>query len=689
MSINNRKYIQSTGSLLARLNEESNSNPNNIYNLPNKQIQKQPTSYNNQQNNNYNRSQGNQIQYQQQQNGTYTNMAQYSTAPHQHNMFGNGFNPNNQNPIYGNLPQQLPQQAVAAASQLYNKLNNQDMVIMQNTNIPPQHQQQQRLNRQNKNNSQNQNKQHLTNYNSTRELKKKNSGHNNSQSKKTSSSLITSELPETFGLPSNNKKTYNFQQNDKKPQNQHILIDDIQQNQVISSSEEIEIISENYPENSYSTASHYISGGTNDDLFKSYLGRSFRGQLAVVSKPQCNFISNFTCIKKILEESNYYANRRCKPYSAIKLRAIYDENADTESEDEDNDTGCANENQTNKKLKNTHVIVIDDTNEELHKPWITPELIKLIKHRNLLQTKLVESSNKDSVNPDEELLKKFKNLRNKVTKLVKKSRKDYLTKYIAEQKENKKNDNKNQLLEATVVSSLTQDVPPPPSISQNITSTEVVNKQSEFGKTNDKKIVESSKNVAAISKITEQLKTDDKSSFLKNQEKLMMGLYNQYYAQYMQQYQQQQQEAHELAQMTIELEKKKNDPESTESEIDQTQSNILLLQKQASYYAKQQASIQSQLEASLLQSAQQLIEEITTQAAVQVQMPFVINQFSQQQHHLHQHIHHNASNMGSFQTQQPYQGQSLNPASNYEPAQQITQQQQGYNMHYNYNMVVS
>lgn len=128
MSLNNRKYIQSTGSLLARLNEESNSNPNNIYLnssvMPNKQMQNQPTQYNN-----YNRGQAN--QYQQQQNGTYTSMPQYSTAQvtHQHNMFGNGFNPNNQNPIYGQS-QQLPQQAVTSASQLFNQLNNQGKLIL-------------------------------------------------------------------------------------------------------------------------------------------------------------------------------------------------------------------------------------------------------------------------------------------------------------------------------------------------------------------------------------------------------------------------------------------------------------------------------------------------------------------------------------------------------------------------------
>lgn len=679
MSINNRKYIQSTGSLLARLNEESNSNQNNIYlnngAIQNKQIQKQVTSFNNQQNNTYNRGQAN--QYQQQQNGTFTNMQQYSTAQvtHQHSMFGSGFN---QNPIYGQS-QQLPQQTVAAASQLFNQLNNQDIIMMQNTKMSQQHQQ--RNNRQSKNN--NQNKQ--SNYNSNRDLKKKNTSHSSSHSKKPSSSSTTTELPETFGLPSNNKKNINFQQSERKSQNQEILIGDIQQNQALSSSEEIEIISENYPENS---TSNYISGGSNDDLFKSYLGRNFRGQLAVVPKPQCNFVSNFTCIKQILEDSNYYENRRCKPYSGIKLRSIYNENSNTETEDEENDTDYVNQNKNGKKLKTTHIIVIDDTNEELHKPWITPELIKLIKHRNLLQAKLAENTNQESASnlgPDEELLKKFKNLRNKVTKLVKKSRKDYLTKYIAEQKEIKKNNDNSQVIDTTEVSSLAQDIPP--TTSQNIASAEILNKPNEPSKTNNEQI--DSQNFASISNITEKLKSDDKSTFLKSQEKLMMGLYNQYYAQYMQQYQQQQQEAHELAQMAIELDKKKEDPETKECEIDQTQSNILLLKKQAAYYAKQQASIQSQLEASLSQSAQQLIEEISIQAAKQIQKPLIFNQFSQQQHHLHQHIHHNAPNMATFQVQQPYQGQSLNAVSNFEPKQQIPQQQQGYNMHYNYNMVVS
>ena len=171
------------------------------------------------------------------------------------------------------------------------------------------------------------------------------------------------------------------------------------------------------------TALPSTSTRTNEDLFKSYLGRTFSGQLAVVAKPQCNFISNLACIKQILDESNYYASRRCKPFSTVKLRAIYSETSgDTESESEEA-AECPADG--HKRLRATRVIVIDDNSEDLHKPWITPELIKLIKHRNLLQAKLAASSNAEAAGPDDELLKKFKNLRNKVTKLVKKSRSEF------------------------------------------------------------------------------------------------------------------------------------------------------------------------------------------------------------------------------------------------------------------------
>ncbi len=190
-----------------------------------------------------------------------------------------------------------------------------------------------------------------------------------------------------------------------------------------SSNSEIEIIEETNCEDSNliistsSTAPPIQSKQSSDELFRSYLGRKFKGQLAITTKPQCNFISNFSCISQLLVECDYYTQRQRRPYSNIKLRNIYtneSEGAESDMEDED-------DIQVKKKLKTTHVIIIDDTNEEMHKPWITDDLIKLIKHRNMLQAKLGEK-NSEGCEPDEELVKKFKNLRNKVTKLVKKAR---------------------------------------------------------------------------------------------------------------------------------------------------------------------------------------------------------------------------------------------------------------------------
>ncbi len=91
-------------------------------------------------------------------------------------------------------------------------------------------------------------------------------------------------------------------------------------------------------------------------------------------------------------------------------------------------TGLNEEESTNEansdealQIKKQTVVVIDDNDpdgDESHKPWITPALIKLIKQRNLLQSKLYV----DGEEPNQELLNKFKNLRNKVTKLVKNAR---------------------------------------------------------------------------------------------------------------------------------------------------------------------------------------------------------------------------------------------------------------------------
>ena len=100
MSINNRKYIQSTGSLLTRLNEESSNNPamyrdNNM--MQQQQAQKVQASYNNpnmHNPNNFNRNPTNQMNSYGQAPGNYgNNMPQYSTGgqqQQQHNMYGNG-----------------------------------------------------------------------------------------------------------------------------------------------------------------------------------------------------------------------------------------------------------------------------------------------------------------------------------------------------------------------------------------------------------------------------------------------------------------------------------------------------------------------------------------------------------------------------------------------------------------------
>jgi hypothetical protein len=146
--------------------------------------------------------------------------------------------------------------------------------------------------------------------------------------------------------------------------------------------------------------------------------------LAIAAKPQSNFVSNITFINKMLSDSNYFGTlKRSKPYSNLKIKQItmkFDDNNDQLLDIFINNT----HSNLNNKINNKKVIVIDDSNEEIHKPWITPELIKLIKHRNLLQEKINEKKTSSSFasGGEEELLKKFKNLRNKVTKLVKKAR---------------------------------------------------------------------------------------------------------------------------------------------------------------------------------------------------------------------------------------------------------------------------
>ena len=114
------------------------------------------------------------------------------------------------------------------------------------------------------------------------------------------------------------------------------------------------------------------------------------------------------------------------------------------SSDDDATTTTTTKTSNVKRAKNTQVLLIDDVQDETHKPWITAELISLIKHRNMLQAKINEKASMSPMSTDamtttttttttttaaseadEELLKKFKNLRNKVTKLVKKARSTY------------------------------------------------------------------------------------------------------------------------------------------------------------------------------------------------------------------------------------------------------------------------
>ena len=118
----------------------------------------------------------------------------------------------------------------------------------------------------------------------------------------------------------------------------------------------------------------------------------------------------------------------------------------------------------------------------------------------------------------------------------------------------------------------------------------------------------------------------------------MTTLYTTYYNQYMQQYQAQQQKAQEIA--------AKEDAKSTEA--------LEALQKQAAYYAQQQRTIQTQLEASLSETAEQLIQEIANLAAAKTTQPLVMSQFQQQQqHHLHQQ-HYTAMQQQQQQQQGPH-----------------------------------
>jgi hypothetical protein len=432
-------------------------------------------------------------------------------------------------------------------------------------------------------------------------------------------------------------------------------------------SSEVEIISENYNKQLQQTSQHQMQMQAalqlnNDESFRNYLAKTYSNvQLSIATKPQSNFISNLACINQLIKERNYYDTlKRRKPYSTLKLRelnrTIADDDDDQEQSDDDEcekieDSGddgavvCKKKSYKN-CLKDKQIIVIDDTNEEIHKPWITPELIKLIKHRNLLQSKINETSNKNAalnINKsaaDAELMKKFKNLRNKVTKLVKKARKEYLAKYIQESKETKS--------EASNIAMDEKKTTENPNQTKAITSASAVSGELATASSQQTTAVASSKspnsNTPAsneVNSITSQLNTSLTSqSFLKNQHQVMMNLYNTYFNQYMQQYTQQQQQ---MAAAAASSSKGKSADGSTAKASTETNENYEMLKQQATYYAQQQHAIQQQLEASLAQSAQQLMQEISGMAAAKVNQPFVFNQYThQQQQHLHQHHHHTA-----------------------------------------------
>ena len=469
------------------------------------------------------------------------------------------------------------------------------------------------------------------------------------------------DLPETFGLPSNSSSStlysksatslkYNASSDSltkasssmadllideslsTQPNNTHTLCSPKTQNGPPEhSSNDIEIINE---ASSSSSSSQLASSITfqynNDETFKNYLAKTYNSSLSIASKPQSNFISNLACMNQILSQHDFYDSklRRCKPYSSVKPKDILtvDNEDENESETSDNESDVDMNDEATKesrkrssnKLKSKKIIVIDDTNEEMHKPWITPELIKLIKHRNLLQSKInenkpaadekSEADPAESRNPaDAELIKKFKNLRNKVTKLVKKARKDYLAKYIQESKASKAE--ASPAKPAVVVEQNVENSSENKAQTQTTSSASSGTTQSQ-PKTNN----------PAVNTITTQLTSS--GSFLTNSNNVLVSIYNGYYNQYIQQYNQQQQ-AQQLS----------------AGEASASGEGMELLQKQAAFYAQQQHGIQTQLEQSLQQAAQQLIGEIASMASAKTNQPFVLNQFSHQQHHLHHHMH--------------------------------------------------
>lgn len=187
-------------------------------------------------------------------------------------------------------------------------------------------------------------------------------------------------------------------------------------NHAINMSDDIEIVGEIAHHQSTNNPAQSDESRLRSHLAKTYASASTT--VNVAAKPQSNFINNVVCLNRLMargdgtKKSELYGNkllRRYRPYSVLRASAIVSA-LDRDLDDENNKN---EENDGDTELTSKKIIIIDDSNEEIHKPWITPELIKLIKQRNLLQAKLNESKGADSL-VNEELIKKFKNLRNKV-----------------------------------------------------------------------------------------------------------------------------------------------------------------------------------------------------------------------------------------------------------------------------------
>jgi hypothetical protein len=140
MSVNNRKYITSTGILLKQLNEESNnsSNNNSYHHHHNQQQQQQQQQqrhgpmYQSQQQqssgNNYHPQHNlNQTNFSNQ--STYSNIPSYSTGQNMPNMF---------NGLFPNGPNGLPVSAAlnAAAAALISKLSANPNQFQPQSNVP-------------------------------------------------------------------------------------------------------------------------------------------------------------------------------------------------------------------------------------------------------------------------------------------------------------------------------------------------------------------------------------------------------------------------------------------------------------------------------------------------------------------------------------------------------------------------